>query len=103
MTKKPPRARTARREQAQKARKLVHQLDRLAELAVGGSEERPIEVTSAAVIEPRARSTPCPLCAGELDLVEHAALRGLRPVQVKCRQCHTARTLWFKLVTPQAN
>ncbi len=103
MTKKPPRARTARRQQELKAKKLVHQLDRLADEAPGGAEDRPIEVQSAAVIEPRAKSTPCPLCAGELDIVEHAALRGLRPVQVKCRQCHIGRTLWFKLVIAQAN
>lgn len=107
MSKKPPeraaRARTARRAQEQKARKLVHHLQRLADEAPGGAEERPLEVSSTAVIEPRARATPCPLCAGELDVLEHAALRGLRPVRVKCRQCHAERTIWFRLASAQSN
>lgn len=103
MSKKPVRARTARREEEQKARKLVHQLQRLADEAPGGSEQRPLEVASSAVIEPRAKSTPCPLCAGELDVLEHEAVRGLRPVRVKCRQCHATRTIWFRLVSAQAN
>lgn len=98
MGKKRPE-RTARRQLEQQAKKLVHQLERLAQEAPGGSEDRPIEVISSAVIEPRAKSTPCPQCQGELDVLEHEALRGLRPVRVKCRLCHTERTLWFKLVS----
>jgi hypothetical protein len=103
MSKKPERPRTARRAQEQQARKLVHQLQRLADEAPGGSEARPLEVASSAVIEPRAKATPCPLCAGELDVLEHEAVRGLRPVRVKCRQCHAARTIWFRLAAALAN
>ncbi len=100
---KPPRARTARRALENKARKLVHHLEQLAAEAPGGSEERPLDVSSSAVIEPRARATPCPQCGGELDVLEHEAVRGLRPVRVKCRLCHTPRTLWFRLVSAEAN
>lgn len=100
---KPPRARTARRVLENKARKLVQHLEQLAAEAPGGSEERPIDVISSAVIEPRARATPCPQCGGELDVLEHEAVRGLRPVRVKCRLCHTPRTLWFRLVSAEAN
>lgn len=108
MAKKKPeppaaRPRTARRALEQKARKLVHHLERLAAEAPGGSEERPIEVTSSAVIELRAKATPCPQCGGELDVLEHEALRGSRPVRVKCRLCHSPRTIWFRLISPQAN
>jgi uncharacterized protein with PIN domain len=99
----PARPRTARRALEQKARKLVHHLEQLAAEAPGGSEERPLEVTSAAVIELRAKATPCPQCGGELDVLEHEAVRGLRPVRVKCRLCHTPRTIWFRLISPEAN
>lgn len=97
MGKKRPE-RTAKRQLEQQARKLVHQLERLAQESPGGSEERPLEISSTAVIEPRAKATPCPQCEGELDVLEHSAIRGVRPVRVKCRLCHTERTLWFKLV-----
>jgi hypothetical protein len=99
----PVRPRTARRALEQKARKLVHHLERLAAAAPGGSQERPIEVTSSVVIEPRARAMPCPQCGGELDVVDHEALRGLRPVRVKCRLCHTPRTIWFRLASAPIN
>jgi hypothetical protein len=71
----------------------------LARLEPGGSPERPIEVTSAAVIEARAARLSCPHCRGSYRIHEHTRPRpGLRRVDVACRQCSTPRSLWFRLV-----
>jgi hypothetical protein len=76
----------------------------LASLLPGGSVARPIVVTSAAVIEPRALAMLCPLCSGEYRLHEHTRpVPGLRRVDVGCRQCRTPRTIWFRLVEPETN
>jgi hypothetical protein len=64
----------------------------------------PITVTSAAVIEPRATTLPCPLCAGFYRVVEHTRpVPGLRRVDVKCRHCSGERTLWFRIVDRELN
>jgi hypothetical protein len=76
----------------------------LAGLAPGGSPERPIVVTSSAVIEPRAIALPCPQCNGEHRVLEHTRpRRGNRRVDVQCRHCSSQRTLWFRLVDLEAN
>ena len=85
-------------------RKLVRDKERLAHLVAGGSEDHPIEVGSAAVIEGRARAMPCPQCEGELEVKDHRSSGpGMRPVDVKCRQCGTPRTLWFRIVNDEPN
>lgn len=96
MSGKRPRA--ARRARERETRKLVRQLDRLAEDAPGGSPDRPIDMSSSAVIEPRAQRTPCPLCQGPLRVEDHQAARELRVVAVRCGRCGVARKLWFRLV-----
>ena len=94
------RKRTARREQERAARRLVRDREKLAALSPGGSEEHPIHVTSAAVVEGRARATPCVQCEGEYRVREHAAVpSGVRRVAVTCQRCGTRRTLWFRLVS----
>ena len=41
---------------------------------------------------------PCPQCGGNYRIVDHRAeAGGLRPVDVKCRQCGVGRTLWFRI------
>lgn len=90
--------RTERRVREREARKLVRDRERLAELSPGGSEERPIEVDSPAVIEGRVGSMRCPQCDGEYALDDHqSAGPGVRVVSVKCRMCRTPRQLWFRL------
>ena len=90
--------RAARRSDERAARKLVRDKQALAALEPGGSRERPIEVVSSAVIEPRAGSLPCPLCAGTLRVEEHLApSAALRQVKVRCVRCGVARDLWFRL------
>lgn len=101
MTKRP---RTERRIAERDARKLVRDREKLAALSVGGVREHPIVVTSAAVIEVRVNGMPCPQCEGHYRVLEHNALAAhLREVVVRCQQCATARTLWFRIVSDEPN
>jgi hypothetical protein len=97
MGKKRPE-RTARRAAARDARRLVRDRERLAALSPGGSDERPITISSPAVIDSRIASMRCPQCEGSYALDDHRAdPRGLREVHVTCRLCHTPRAIWFRL------
>ncbi len=73
----------------------------LAKRETGGSEDRPIEVTSASVIEPQARSMPCVVCGSEVRVGEHTAenIKGhrVRRVNVKCVQCGVTRDVFFQV------
>src|SRR5262245_13206608 len=96
--------RTARRAQERAARQLVRDKEKLAGMVAGGSAERPIEVTSSAVIEGRVRATPCPQCEGELRVKDHRSTgSGMRAVDVRCDQCGAPRTLWFRIVSDEPN
>lgn len=78
--------------------------ERLAELEPGGSPRRAIAVPSAAVIEPRAATTPCPHCGGSYRILEHTRpVPGIRKVDVACRQCGTPRSLYFRIVEHEPN
>jgi hypothetical protein len=100
----PGPTRKHRRQQERELKKEIRERQRLALSGPGGAPDRPLTVASAAVIEGRARSTPCIQCAGELDLREHAAElvdgRSLRRVDLRCRRCDAPRQLWFCIVTP---
>jgi hypothetical protein len=81
-----------------------HVREQLASLQPGGSPRRAIDVTSAAVIEPRAATMPCPHCGGLYRIHEHTRpVPGLRKVDVACRQCSTPRSLWFRIVVNEPN
>jgi len=73
----------------------------------GGSPAQPIDVASAAIVEVKARATPCIQCAGGLDLrADHATstARGvLREIELVCRRCHAPRTLWFRVAPRTPN
>jgi hypothetical protein len=104
---RPPRPRRKQREQARALRKLVRQTESLAAELPGGSPEQPIDVTSAAVVEGKARATPCIQCGGDLDLRGDRATstgRGiLRELALVCRRCHAPRTLWFRVAPAAVN
>ena len=108
---RPPRPRRKQRELERKeeraVRKAVKRTESLAAQLPGGAPERPIEVSSASVIENKARSVPCPQCRGTLELRADRATstaRGvLRELALVCRQCHAPRTLWFRIAATQAN
>ena len=103
MGKKRPE-RTERRARERAARDLVKDRERLAKLERGGTQEHPIEVGSAAVVEVRIHGMQCPQCAGHYQIVDHrSAGQGMRPVDVKCNVCGAARTLWFRIVEDQPN
>jgi hypothetical protein len=98
------RTRTQRRIDERAARELVRDRERLASLAAGGSREHPLEVGSASVVEVRVGALACPQCEGEYRVREHASVEsGIRRVDVTCRQCATPRSLWFRLVSFEAN
>ena len=68
----------------------------------GGSPGHPIEVASAAVIEPRAASLPCPRCGSPAHVDEHAVERTkdaegeqrLRVTRMRCGTCGHRRPLY---------
>ncbi len=98
------RERTERRIEERAAKKLVRDREKLATLVAGGSEDHPIEVPSAAVIEVRIASLPCPQCEGEYRVDDHRYNgEGRREVDVSCRLCGTKRTLWFRIVVDEPN
>lgn len=95
------RPRTVRRGELRATEKLAAARERLFELEPGGSAERPIEIATAAVVEAQAESLACPRCSGRHELEEHLAvtLRGvrLRQARLRCRQCGSRRSLWFRI------
>jgi hypothetical protein len=102
--KRPKRPRTARREQARTGEKLGAARNRLLDLEPGGTPVRPLEVTSAAVIEPKATSTPCPHCEKPFRVRSHEARNveqgRLREVELECTSCGFRRSLWFRIFEP---
>jgi hypothetical protein len=100
---KPKRARTLRREAVRQVEQLGRDRERLFRLEPGGSAERPIEVSTPALVEARAREAACPRCGGEQEPVEHRAVvvggARLREAVLRCRSCGTGRSLWFRLRT----
>lgn len=109
MTKKkrPQRTRTLRRNLARSQDKLSGARRKLLALEPGGSPGRPIEVDSAAVVEPRAESFRCPDCEGALRCEDHAASREaarlVRTVALVCRDCGAPLKLYFRVVEPLLN
>lgn len=101
---KPPRPRQARREAERTARKAVRDTERLAVALPGAHPAHPIEVTSASVVEVRARATPCVQCGGALTVAGDRASstpRGVvRQLDMACRRCHATRSLWFRITPP---
>jgi predicted Zn finger-like uncharacterized protein len=98
------RKRTAQRERERALRKLVRDREKLAALSPGGSEQRPIHVTSASVVEVRVSHLTCPQCEGAYRVKEHSSpASGIRKVDVVCVLCGTPRTLWFRIGSDEAN
>ncbi len=96
--------RTLRRSEERAARALVRDRETLAALVPGGSEQRPIEVTSASVIEVRVGTLACPQCEGRYRISDHASAGpGLRRLDVRCQTCGVPRSLWFRIVVDDPN
>jgi hypothetical protein len=99
--------RTSRRRDERDSEKLAEARERLHGLEAGGSSRRPIDVVSSTLVETHALATPCPRCDGIHDVLEHAAVTiegvRLREARLRCRQCGSRRSLWFRLVRETAN
>jgi hypothetical protein len=101
------RARNLRRAAERATDKLARQRERLLDLEPGGSAERPIDVESASVVEPRAESIHCPRCDTPLRVEAHLApstpgMR-VREVRATCPRCGHSRTIWFRLAGSTLN
>ena len=96
------RTRTERRETQRAEEKMARQREKLAGLEPGGAPDRPIDVTTASVVEPQARAHACARCGGTmLRVLEHEARelagRRLRVVRLSCPQCGANRVLYFQI------
>jgi hypothetical protein len=73
----------------------------------GSTPDAPIDVSTSAVVEIKARAAQCPQCGGELEVHADRAdstPRGvLRELHLRCRVCHAPRTLWFRVAPSSAN
>lgn len=102
-----PRARTVARAAQRASEQLTEAKERWFSLQPSAKSERPKSVTSASLVEPQARATPCPQCEGQLDVLAHEAqtIDGirLRRVSVVCRRCAHPRQLWFRIVGTSLN
>ncbi len=84
--------------------KLVRAKNALLDLEPGGRPNHPLEVATAAVIEPKAKSVVCPRCDEPFDIESHEAHTTeqgrLREVKLRCRTCSGTRSLWFRIGAP---
>lgn len=100
--KRAPRARTVDRDAARKRESLLADREALRRLEPGGSVERPLEVSSASVVEARAEDERCFRCDTPMRLEEHLSQRttsGLvRVAKLRCPRCSTPRTLFMRIV-----
>ena len=104
MAKKP---RAVRRALDRETLKLAREREKLANLELGGSPARPIEVVSASLVEITAEGMKCPRCGAAPRVEEHVAqtLNGvpLRIAWTRCRQCGHRRAVYFRITTALPN
>lgn len=96
------RARTERRRLEREAVKVARTRMKLASLEAGGAPDRPIEVTSASVVDVHAASVSCAACgAPGVRVEEHVAVttdeRRLRVARVVCPRCGVRRDVYFRI------
>lgn len=101
------RARKAKREGERQLRKEVQRIERAARALPGGAADHPLDVSSASVVDVKARAAVCLRCGGELQRERDQATstpRGvLREIALVCRVCHGGRTIWFRVTPSVAN
>lgn len=96
---KKTRPRTQRRRAERDATKLGDAREKLARLSPGGTPERAIEVSSAAIVESEAVALACARCGGETRSEEHEAIEGLRRVRTQCKRCGARREVWLRIAS----
>lgn len=101
MSKAKKRPRAVARQGERTLEKLGQKLDRLVLETPGGSPQKAIAVSSASVVEVKARTFRCGRCEGELLLLSHEAefvgTVQLRRADLQCRACLVRRRVWFAL------
>ncbi len=70
----------------------------------GGHPANPIEITSPAVVEPKAANFPCARCGQPVRVTDHqvetvGGVR-LRVAEVECTRCGLVRPIFFRLSKP---
>jgi hypothetical protein len=103
--KRTPRARTERRRARAENDRFVQAKRKLYDLEPGGSRERPIDVPTPALVEPKAKSLSCPRCDALFGVEAHEAHADdehgrLREAKLHCLVCGERRSLWFRIVAP---
>ena len=100
--KRDARARTELRTRARQQEKLFEARSKLALLEPGGTPVRPLEVSSASVVEARAEAEPCLRCDGTTRCEEHTTLSTpqglLRVARLRCSSCGTERLLYLRIL-----
>jgi Fe-S-cluster-containing dehydrogenase component len=100
--KNAPRLRTANRELERKLAKLYEARQKLAALDPGGSPERPLDVSSASVVQARAEAQHCLRCNLTLRCEEHTTFESpnglLRVAKLECRGCGATRDFYLRIV-----
>ena len=95
----PRKPRAQRRAASRRDAKVVRDKERLASLEPGGTPEHPIEVVTAALVAPKARAMPCPVCDEAVRVEDHTArtIAGvpLRLAHVACPWCGHSRIVYF--------
>lgn len=101
------RPRTEERERARQRDKLYQARLKLALLEPGGSIDRPLDVSSASVVEGRAEAEPCLRCNQPLRVADHATAESpnglVRKVKLRCRECGASRELFVRIVGSYLN
>ena len=95
------------REDARRQHRLHEDREKLRLLEPGGSPERPLEVSSASVVEARAEAERCFRCEVAMRAEEHTAREtrsGLvRAVRLRCPRCGAPREIFLRITTPSLN
>jgi len=99
--------RTERRADARSAAKDIKVRERIARLEPGGAPDRPLEIVSASLVEPKARALPCAVCGANARVEDHTAKTidgvALRLAHVLCPACGYARPVYFVIRPALAN
>jgi len=100
--KRTPRLRTLERRSRNLDDKLVRNKSKMLDLLPGGTRQLPLDVSSASLVEPKARSVRCPRCDEPFTVEAHEAHADdgarLREARLHCRICDERRSMWFRVV-----
>jgi hypothetical protein len=96
--------RTIARQARMANEKLARAKDKLLDLEAGGTPGRPLDVPTAALVEPKAKAFHCPRCDDTFEVEDHEAHANgharLREAKVHCKTCGFRRSLWFRVIAP---